>query len=166
VAATVQLTCMNCGKDFERSLWTHRSNLRRGRSKFYCSHICAGKDMRVKPKVKTESTRIQTARSYSMREICPECNEKAVAVVETRKNSLGHRYRRKRCMACDHWFTTYEVPQDFYKMVTKPPEDTSSNSVVNKCLSCAHTGRSGCTFSLPEYLTSESYDCNHYVCQT
>ena len=39
-----------------------------------------------------------------------------------------------------------------------------TSKVVEKhnCLRCANRTSSGCAFDIPEYLTEEAHDCNHF----
>lgn len=151
----ITLQCAACSKDFTRSIWQHRRNIKRGRKKTYCSALCCNKVHRKQFERKTNPERIEKARQYSTREYCPTCGEKTVAVLETRRNKNGHRYRRKECFACHERTTTYEVPLEFYELITRSKQ-------ANICLSCAHNDKASCSFSLPEYLTSESFDCIYY----
>jgi cytochrome c-type biogenesis protein CcmH/NrfF len=157
MAKLITLQCDNCGKDFERSIFQYNSSIKRGRKRFFCSRLCAGKIMTKPVVVKTEPERIKQARAVSTREYCPECNEKFVEVLSSKINGMMHRRRRKHCIKCGHRFTTYEVPQDYYQQVLKEKQ-----SKVNQCLSCKHNTMTTCDLGLAEYMTSESYDCLHH----
>jgi hypothetical protein len=148
IAQTVTLTCDNCGKCFERKKTIHKNNLRRGRTKTYCSPECSGKVTRTKPKYNTDTNRISSARS-AYKEVCSLCNEQAVRTLESRITSLGHRRRRKVCDSCGSRHTTYEVPAEFYK---------SKDSLI--CTSCKFSVGNQCSFGLPEYMTIDAGDCN------
>lgn len=46
--------------------------------------------------------------------VCPKCNSDALTVVDKR-NKIGVIRRRRKCMWCDHRFTTIEMPYEAYK---------------------------------------------------
>lgn len=108
-------------------------------------------------------------------EPCPKCKEPQLYVIESRSSLDGIR-RRKECKTCKHRLTTYEVSASFYKeaqqnkttlsAIAKLCNAKHSTSLLNKnkCPSCKQNDNGkGCYLSLPEYNTSESFDCNHYV---
>lgn len=46
--------------------------------------------------------------------ICPKCGSGELSIVDTRPRR-GIVRRRRRCIWCDHRFTTVELPYDTYK---------------------------------------------------
>lgn len=157
---TVILSCVKCGKEFNRQACQHRANLRRGRTKTFCSTKCAGREHKAPLKVKTEFNRIKAARQ-SFREACPKCKERSFAVIETKITAKGYRRRRKSCLECGYRMTTIEMPIDDVKNKV----DTGIRETVDNgaCTSCDHNTNNRCGFSLPEYMSSESHDCNLYT---
>ena len=149
----VELTCNCCGKKFKRQAWTHRANIRRGRTKTFCSTKCAGKIHRKPAVIKTEPERIKAA-SDSFMERCPNCGEKFLKVITSRLTENKYRRRNKHCQHCNYRITTIELPEEI------------ANSYMNKqrlmCLQCNHNDKEKdrCDFSLPEYMTVDAQDCN------
>lgn len=105
---------------------------------------------------------------------CPQCKQPGIYIKESRKTNHGTR-RRKECECCKHRFTTYEVSADFYqeaeqnlllvsqlhKLLGRQSLPTISVQKI-KCVSCTYNKGNSCAFGLPEYDTSEAYDCNLY----
>ena len=151
----VTLSCHKCGKEFTRQACQHRANLRRNRTKTFCSTKCAGKKHKKPLKVNTESSRIKAARD-SYKEACPKCGERTFTVLESKLTQKGYRRRRKHCTACGHRLTTIEMPL----------EDLSNRrSTTGKpiaCISCEHNTNEACGFFIPEYMTDQAHDCNLY----
>lgn len=154
-AEVVELTCDCCGIKFKRVASMHRHNLNRGRTKTYCSPKCAGKVHRKKANVKTEPQRIKAARDSYM-EICPNCGERFLKVVESRLTREKYRRRRKHCQHCDHRIATIELPEQV--------ADTYLNRQAIQCLQCNHNDKekAQCDFTLPEYMTTDAQDCNFF----
>ena len=109
----IELTCDCCSKKFRRQAWTHKANIRRGRTKTFCSTKCAGKVHRKPAVVKTESQRIKAARDGFM-ERCPNCDEKFLKVIKSRLTDQKFRRRDKHCMHCDYRVTTIELPEEIF----------------------------------------------------
>ena len=154
-APLVELTCDCCGIKFKRSASMHRHNLNRGRTKTYCSPKCAGKVHRKKASVKTEPQRIKAARDSYM-EICPNCGERFLKVIESRLTREKYRRRRKHCQHCDYRIATIELPEQV--------ADTYLNRQALQCLQCNHNDKDNgqCDFTLPEYMTTDAQDCNFF----
>jgi hypothetical protein len=105
---------------------------------------------------------------------CPQCNQPGLRVIESRKTHHGTR-RRKACECCDYRFTTHEVSADFYNeaqqnliLVSKLYALLGTGSLPQetmaiKCNDCTHNQGGACAFDFPEYDTTDSFDCNHYV---
>ena len=151
--SVVLLTCDNCGKVFERKAYEHKSNIKRGRTRTFCSPECAGK-VRQKPAVvRTESQRIKAARDSFM-EKCPNCQMRFLKVLESRLTPRGDRRRRKQCQHCDYRITTIEIPE--------AKADKYLNRQALKCLTCRHNFKDECQcdFGVPEYMTPDAQDCN------
>lgn len=100
---------------------------------------------------------------------CPECKQLAVEVIESRKSGLARR-RRKECKACQHRFTTYEVPQHLYEAALEAMaleqmlrDRLGANAPAEPkpcvCTECLHVQYDRCAFGLPEYDTPEAQDC-------
>jgi hypothetical protein len=156
---TIILSCIKCGKEFNRQACQHRANLRRGRTKTFCSTKCAGREHRKPFKVKTEPSRIKAARE-SFREACLKCKERSLAVIETKITAKGYRRRRKSCLECGYRMTTIEMPiEDVKNKVDTGIKETISS---NACTSCEHNENEACGFFIPEYMTNDSHDCNLY----
>jgi len=149
----IELTCATCGKKFMRQTWTHKANIRRGRTKTFCSTKCAGKVHRKPAVVKTESQRIKAARD-SMMERCPNCGEKFLKVITSRLTEEKFRRRNKHCQHCDYRITTIELPEQV--------ADKYMNRQRLMCLQCNHNNEelNRCDFSIPEYMTTDAQDCN------
>ena len=149
----IELTCDCCSKKFRRQAWTHRANIRRGRTKTFCSTKCAGKVHRKPAVVKTESQRIKAARDSFM-ERCPNCDEKFLKVIKSRLTDQKFRRRDKHCMHCDYRVTTIELPEEI--------ADTYLNKQRLMCLQCKHNHQDNqsCDFDLAEYMTPDAQDCN------
>lgn len=151
----IKLQCEFCGKDFKRSVALHEANMARGRTKVFCSRECASASKRKKATAKTESQRIKAARDGFM-EICPSCGERFLKVVETRKNNLGYRRRKKHCQHCNYRLTTIELPEDVAQ--------TYLDKQALHCLQCNHNNKEAnrCDFTIPEYMTPDAQDCNFF----
>jgi len=159
-----ELKCDKCGVLFTRPLWQHMNNIRRGRVKTYCSTACASKVHRKKAVVKTEAERITAARK-GFTEVCPVCNQHFLKVITTRITKQNYRRRSKHCQNCDYRVVTLEVPEDVFEQRN---EYISTNATQPKehiaCLHCEHNnrGQDRCDWFLPEYMTHEAEDCNHF----
>ena len=148
----VTCTCDHCGVSFMRKQWQVTASIKRGRTKQYCSRECAlAVQMKKKKSVQTDWTKQIGAN----KEYCPSCGEKALTIIYTTKNKLGHRYRRKECRNCSERFTTYEVPIEYYNSLTTKKEQ------ANVCFSCIHNDTTKCSLGIPEYKTAYSSDCFH-----
>lgn len=152
---TIILSCTKCGKEFNRQACQHRANLRRGRTKTFCSSKCAGKTHREPMVVKTESSRIQAARE-SYKEACPKCKERTFTVLESKLTAKGYRRRRKHCTDCGYRLTTIEMPLED---ITNEP--TRKGKLI-ACKTCEHNENEACGFFIPEYMTEHADDCNLY----
>jgi DNA-directed RNA polymerase subunit RPC12/RpoP len=149
----LELKCQCCSKTFKRSRWLHNANIKRGRTKTFCSKQCQGVFNRKPFVMPTEATRIKAARD-SLKEKCPNCGKRFLAVVESRLTSSGHRRRRKHCQQCDYRITTVELPEaDAEKFLNK-------KAIV--CVNCKHNHQDNqsCDFDLAEYMTPDAQDCN------
>ena len=106
---------------------------------------------------------------------CPNCKEKQIYILESRKSKDGTR-RRRICKACNYRDTTYEVSSTFYQeakdnalLLSKfrsllSLTTTEVSLQENKCLSCKYNHKDiKCSFDLPEFNTEESFDCTHYL---
>ncbi len=155
---TIILSCTKCGKEFNRQACQHRANLRRGRTKTFCSTECAGKTHRQPFIVRTEASRINAARE-SYREACPECKERTFAVLDSKLTAKGYRKRRKHCTACGYRMTTIEMPLEDIK---NEPIKPSLTGKLIACKSCEHNENEACGFFIPEYMTNDAHDCNLY----
>lgn len=118
---------------------------------------------------------------------CPQCNQPALKIIDSRKTGLSTR-RRKECECCNYRITTHEVTVDFFEEAKRnlylveqlhklmkgtpltsevesssPKVSASEFKELNKCSDCQHN-KDGCycAFDFPEYDTTESYDCNHF----
>lgn len=103
---------------------------------------------------------------------CPVCKQLAVEVIESRKSGLARR-RRKGCKACQHRFTTYEVPQHLYEAALEAMaleqmlrDRLGANAPAGLkpcvCTECLHAVYDKCSFGLPEYDTSEAEGCIYF----
>lgn len=54
--------------------------------------------------------------------LCPECNEDATRVLETRINDRGWRMRRRLCEACRNRYWTLEIPEEQLTIEDPAPE--------------------------------------------
>lgn len=100
---------------------------------------------------------------------CPNCGLPALRILETRKTDASLR-RRKECEMCGHRVTTHELTQDAFKTAQdnailvrqfrKLLGDEPPEPAVSLCSNCKFNERNRCAFSLPEYQTTESSDCN------
>jgi hypothetical protein len=108
---------------------------------------------------------------------CPACKQPGLRVLESRKTGLSTR-RRKGCECCGRRFTTHEVSAEFFEQAKQnqwlvqqfqsllqspdaliaPPAEPAQS----KCTDCVHNKGTTCQFSLPEYDTDESFDCNYH----
>lgn len=108
---------------------------------------------------------------------CPVCREPQLKTIESRPSKASTR-RRKQCGACGHRVTTHEVSVEFYnqakenailvekfrKLLGASAAQTEQEEF--KCPTCKYNvGGDYCSFDLPEYNTSDCYDCNHYSYQ-
>ena len=103
---------------------------------------------------------------------CTNCGKRGVFVRESRITpSTGFRRRRKECMYCGDRTTTYEVPEDFYKLAsdmafTKVVEHRRKQRELQiiRCIGCVHNDakRERCGFDLPEHMTSDANDCLYF----
>ena len=152
----LELTCDHCGKQFEREEWQHNASMKRGRMKTYCSRKCAA-DAARSPNVKKTNWRKQIGAN---KEYCSHCGEQSLTIIESKKNILGHRYRRKECRNCGIRCSTYEIPADFYDEL-KTRMASSKDGKANICFNCEHDQINRCGLGFPEYKTDESYDCTH-----
>ncbi len=164
----VELTCTKCGVLFTRPLWQHKKNLRRGRIKTYCSTTCASKVHRKPAVVKTEAERITAARR-GFTEACPVYNQHFLKVITTRITKQNYRRRSKHCQNCDYRIVTLEVPEDVFEQGGIAPQSNTTEPKQHiNCLQCDHNNRKHdrCDWFLPEYMTDEANDCNHYGTST
>ena len=53
---------------------------------------------------------------------CPKCGSPSTYVLETRQTASGSMRRRRECAECHHKFTTYEVNQKQWMVLTKIAE--------------------------------------------
>jgi len=100
---------------------------------------------------------------------CPKCGLPALRVLETRKTDASIR-RRKECEMCSHLLTTHEVTQEAFqtaqenttllRQLRKLLGDEPPLPAVSLCGNCKFNERDRCAFSLPEYQTIDSSDCN------
>jgi transcriptional regulator NrdR family protein len=44
--------------------------------------------------------------------LCPRCSAAKSAVVDTRLNAQGYVRRRRKCLTCEHRWSTWEIHQD------------------------------------------------------
>ena len=108
---------------------------------------------------------------------CPKCVEQQLRTIESRSSPTSTR-RRKKCGACGYRVTTHEVSVEFYNQAKENQILVdkfrkllgASEPVIEqeelKCPSCKYNVNGDyCSFDLPEYNTSDSYDCNHYKLQ-
>jgi hypothetical protein len=155
----VELTCDCCGVKFKRRASQHRSDQKKGRTKTFCSSVCAGKTPPRFYERKTEPERIKAARD-GLREKCPNCGERFLAVVDTRLNRQGHRRRKKHCLNCNYRLNTIELPET--------EADTFMDKSSLTCQMCMHNNRERmcCDFETPEYMTPDSQDCNLFKKRT
>lgn len=109
---------------------------------------------------------------------CPNCGALALRVIEGRHSKLAIR-RRKQCDECKHRVTTHEVSEEFFQAakfnadaVLKMQQLMATycsfavkqhDSYAVKCADCIYNNGSVCGFSLPEFGTNESVDCNYYT---
>ena len=98
--------------------------------------------------------------------ICPKCNEKEQATIESRKTKEGFTRRRKECRACGHRATTYEVDDVFYTqgkamfaMVKNLFIMFKESKEPSSCDNCVHNQRGSCSYEFPEFGTPEAIDC-------
>lgn len=164
----VELTCTKCGVLFTRPQWQHKNNIKRGRTNTYCSTTCASKVHRKPAVVKTESERIAAARK-GYTEACPVCNQHFLKTITSRITKQNYRRRNKHCQNCDYRVTTIEIPEYVLEegiqaqaIETKP--DPTEPQKLLLCLKCEHNNRNQerCDWFLPEYMTDEAHDCNHF----
>ena len=152
--AKITLTCEKCQQLFERNLSQHRANIRRGRTKSFCSRECANK-VHTKPvNYNVPPERIEACRNARFREECTHCGAKAVRVLESKLDQYSNRRRVKECEICNKRITTYEITKEQYLLLR--------TIKVNKpiaCLNCTHNNGDKCSFNFPEYLTPDSDDC-------
>jgi hypothetical protein len=122
-----------------------------------------------------------TDRTYFRLPKCPNCNEFAFRVLETRNSKLAIR-RRSRCDRCKFASTTHEVSEEFFndaktnaailkriKAVLNIDIDSfniPAADVTSRCSSCAHNQSNSCSYGLPEYDTPDSFDCNLHECHS
>ena len=149
----LELKCQCCSKTFKRSRWLHNANLKRGRTKTFCSKQCQGVFNRKPFVMPTEAARIKRARDSFM-EKCPNCGKRFFKVVESRLTNNGNRRRKKHCQMCNYRLTTIELPEvDAEKYLNK-------KAII--CVNCKHNDRDNlsCDFDLAEYMTPDAQDCN------
>jgi hypothetical protein len=167
----IVLKCNQCGKQFTRELWQHKASLKRAVNKvlkIYCSVQCHHKATYSKKKRSSNTNRPNNF--IPNREICTSCNKREIYIIDTNKNKLGHRYRRKECRNCGERFTTYEVPDEYYKNHLNINNPSSSilkqekNKRINNCYLCIHNDqeKDRCGYEIPEYKTAYSGDCFYF----
>ena len=149
MAAVITLQCCVCGKDFDRKKSDHLRSIQRGRKKTCCSIDCARQSRR-----KPEGTK-RRARSLKSKERCFKCGDLSIKIIHTSVNGQNHRLRRKECTSCGERLTTYEIPSEQYEEGLKPKNKEPL------CHNCELNTGSKCSLGLPEYMTSEAYDCLH-----
>lgn len=167
----IKLKCIHCGKQFERKLWQHTASLKRAgnkKLKIYCSVQCHHEATKSEKKRSSNTNRPNNF--IPNREICPSCNEREIYIIDTNKNKIGHRYRRKECRNCGERFTTYEVPDEYYTNYLKTNNSWSSipkenkKKKINNCYLCIHNDqeKNRCGYDIPEYKTKYSGDCFYF----
>lgn len=146
----IKLTCDHCGTQFFRKQWELNAAAKRTTTKYYCSRQCS-----LDAKIKNKKTKRTDWRKQigANKEYCSSCGEQALTIIDTQKNKLGHRYRRKECRNCGERFTTYEVPSEYYNSLSE------TKAPLNVCFSCSHNNNSSCGLGIPEYKTPHSADC-------
>lgn len=108
---------------------------------------------------------------------CPKCGALALRVIEGRPSKLAMR-RRKQCDECKHRVTTHEISDEFFQAaksneiaVLKMQQllatycsfmSKHNGTSASKCGRCIYNNGSVCGFSLPEFATDESADCNYF----
>ena len=56
-------------------------------------------------------------KNLPMSDQCPNCGSFNNGVVDSRIDNLGRRYRKRKCMACDTKWITYEITQEEYDIL-------------------------------------------------
>ena len=106
---------------------------------------------------------------------CSKCGERAIRTIESHQQ-LSHTRRRKRCKACGHSYTTYEVSAERFDKLIHAEEvlarigsffnsaNTSNNSSkIITCDLCIHMSpRNGCTMGFPEAGGDFATECSFY----
>ena len=162
----IELKCDHCGKQFKRKLWQHTASLKRAGDKelkIYCSVECHHKATYSKKKRSSNTNRPNNF--IPNREVCPNCNEREIYIIDTSKNKLGHRYRRKECRNCGERFSTYEIPFEYYeKYFNTDQSDQKKTKRINNCYLCIHNDqeKNRCGYDIPEYKTMYSGDCFYF----
>ena len=167
----IELKCDHCGKQFTRKLWQHKASLKRAGDKelnIYCSVQCHHKATYSKKKRSSNTNRPNNF--LPNRETCPNCNQREIYIIDTNKNKLGHRYRRKECRNCGERFTTYEVPVEYYENHLNIDNRSLSmlkreqGKKINNCYLCIHNyqEKNRCGYNIPEYKTAYSGDCLYF----
>jgi hypothetical protein len=167
----IKLKCDQCGKHFTRELWQHRANAKRAGNKelkVYCCREC--NHQTIKPKKKTSLSTKRLNNFIPNREVCLNCNEREIYIIDTNKNKLGHRYRRKECRNCGKRFTTYEVPVEYYENYLNSANcsmtllNKKQGNKINSCYLCIHNDqeKDRCGYEIPEYKTAYSGDCFYF----
>lgn len=71
---------------------------------------------------------------------CPECESSLSAVIDSRESSVGKK-RRRKCQACGHRYTTWEMTEatvfthertDLLKVLARLEKDATETLVVTK----------------------------------
>ena len=172
----IKLKCEECGKEFTRKAWQHTASMKRsnGKAKIYCSRECAGlamfkktsknKEAKKEAKLKANSLRRRPNNLIPNREVCPNCNQREIYIIDTSKNKLGHRYRRKECYNCNHRFTTYEISIEEYESRFEFKLKDKTKTKINNCYLCIHNDqeKDRCGYEIPEYKTAYSSDCFYF----
>lgn len=107
---------------------------------------------------------------------CPACAAGRLYTLETRQTGGAIR-RRRRCNACGHRTTTYEISQELYQQLQTASAtldrvlaalDTQPLAPVPEraplpCETCAYATRGRCSFDYPEAFTQDAIDCSMYI---
>lgn len=101
---------------------------------------------------------------------CPECHATRINVIESHLtfNNQAKRIRR-RCIACKHSWTTYEVTQetlDKYKVLQQKIDflrmHLFSEGNVFDCHNCTQWENDHCSLDIPEAGGSFASECSYY----
>lgn len=106
--------------------------------------------------------------------ICFHCHKGTLKILETRNATASSRRRRYECQVCSKRSSTYEISESFFdeaienrRLLAGIRKIVFSNNKLKEqnfacCDTCQFNEGSYCDKDIPEYNTSESYDCNYF----